>query len=102
MSTSKYRVAMPLPDKNLDNVHGGSNRSKYAGKYYVFDGQTSDEENKYDCPLCGLPLTHFGWPFTIFKCLMCNKSWYYEDKLVPDLKNPLWREVSEKEYANHS
>ena len=101
MSTSKFRVAMPLPDKNLDNVHGGSNRSKYAGKYYVWDNGL-EETNKYLCPLCGLPLADSGWPFTTFKCLMCNKSWYFEDKLIPDLKNPLWREVSEKEYANHT
>ena len=102
MNSNENRMPVPLTDKNLDHVVGGRGRSIYNGKYYVYDGRSVDVINKYVCPHCGAPLQAADWPFTMYKCYFCNESWYFEDKLVPDLNNSKWREVSKEEYDRHS
>ena len=86
-----------LTNKELDEVNGGYTVFKHTdGKYYEFIGDDSQRSQKYLCPNCGRPVRYgSGWRYY---CDFCDKSWFFERGLNPNLSSGLWEEISEEEY----
>lgn len=86
-----------LNDEQLEHVAGGLTELDWNGKHYEYTGargRTKDPawDRCYLCPICGRPV-HFG-DWYRFYCDPCDKSWFYESELVPNLEGGMWREVS--------
>ena len=98
MSTEKINATAAVSDEDLDKVTGGLDyvEIKSTGKYYAWNGSDFHDGQKFLCPNCGRPV-HYGWGYRYY-CDPCNASWYYEDKLVPNIKCSSWKEISQEAY----
>lgn len=59
-NNSKPEDIQELSDKQLEDVAGGRWLTEENGKYYKYNGSSSDEDwsASYLCPKCGKPLRY--------------------------------------------
>lgn len=97
MTPEKNRVTS-VSDKELAEITGGYDKyhDATANRYYLWSNKV-DCAKKYLCPNCGRPVNP-GFLNITFKCKPCDASWYYEDRLRPNLSSGAWTEVSKEEY----
>ena len=91
----KKMNSIELSDEELKVVQGGFSYWKNNdGGYYKYTGSNPDQ--KYLCPKCGRPVHEgTGWRFY---CDPCDESWFFEDKLTPNLNSGAWTSISKEEY----
>lgn len=87
---------MELKKEELEQVSGGYNLTEIDGRYYHYTGKESQRDSKYVCPVCGRSV-HYGSGWRYY-CDFCDKSWFFERGLNPNLSSGLWEEISEEEY----
>ena len=92
-----------LADHEMEQVQGGYTfftiRDPGSGneRYYHFVGnEEKDRDRKYVCPICGRRL-HYGKAWRYY-CDDCNKSWFQEAHLAPNLNSGVWKQVDRSEY----
>lgn len=97
MGEMKRDDVQELKDDQLDGVMGGKENFDYNGKHYRYTGRQIPEngyENDWGksflCPKCSLPLRYENW--SRYHCASCNRSWYWEKSLIPNLASGLWEE----------
>ena len=87
---------MELKKEELEQVSGGYNLTKIDGRYYHYTGKDCQRDSKYVCPVCGRSV-HYGSGWRYY-CDFCDKSWFFERGLNPNISSGLWEEISEEEY----
>lgn len=91
------RKMIELNENELNQVHGGYDWCEYDKRYYKFIGDNGKDKNrKYVCPICGRRV-HYGKGWRYY-CDDCDKSWFMEGFLKPNLNSGVWQEISEDEY----
>lgn len=100
MDVQKHEEAQKIPDEFLGQVFGGKKHFEINGRYFEYTGSilcwSSDWDHCYLCPRCGRPVHYGKW--ARFYCDPCDESWYWEEKLVPNLASGLWKELTKEEY----
>lgn len=94
-----------LTDQEMEQVQGGYEWCKLVdpvtlnSHFYEFIGDNQkDRDRKYVCPICGHRV-HYGKAWR-FYCDDCNKSWFLERNLMPNLHSGVWQEFDWPDYCD--
>lgn len=89
-----------LNKEELEQVNGGYSLCERDGKYYEYIGDENSNKNLiYLCPICKRPVHYGSW--WSYYCDPCNKSWFIEDDLDPNVNGGLWKEISESQFRTY-
>lgn len=105
MDSAKPKDVQKLNDKDLEKAVGGGDNQVYwawNGKFYKWQGSADgrDCNERYLCPKCGGPvhLTGEGICYGDYTCDSCYEDWWYEEDLIPNVKNWRYREITQWDY----